>query len=100
MHGAEAFMEQARRYPVDEAVRLCRISAETFHALAEIQPFVNNPLFQKAVHYQVVDHTDPQQPLGSLLVAVTGRVTMDRTTVSLVTPNPLSDLAGAGSFVR
>ena len=31
---------------------------ETFHALPGIQPYINNPLFRKAVHYQVVDHTD------------------------------------------
>ena len=31
---------------------------ESYHALPEVEPYVDNPDFQKAVHYQVVERTD------------------------------------------
>jgi hypothetical protein len=31
---------------------------ESYHALPEVQPYVEEPAFQKAVHDQIVDHTD------------------------------------------
>jgi hypothetical protein len=54
----QRFLQETHREPEPGLKRILFDLFKSYHALPALQPYVNDPRFQRAVHFQVIEHTD------------------------------------------
>ena len=54
----QRFLQETHREPEPWLKRILFDLFRSYHALPALQPYVSDPRFQRAVHFQIIEHTD------------------------------------------